>query len=150
MVIDYICEGQIDNLFKVIDQHFKDAVGAKGSILIQKNKKEQNLIHVLARNGHLIKDIGQVTKFYEQLVQEGVEPKEVDYKGRNALHLAVRSGNIHLIKFLVDVEHFDVNSTDQRGANAIVTLLKGDRILKAKTNILEYLIKKGGNVDQLY
>ena len=58
MVIDYICEGQIDNLFKVIEQHFKDAEGAKGSILIQKNAKEQNLIHVLARNGHLIKDIG--------------------------------------------------------------------------------------------
>jgi ankyrin repeat protein len=57
MVIDYICEGQIDKLFKVIDEHFKDAVGAKGSILIQKNNKEQNLIHVLARHGLLIKDI---------------------------------------------------------------------------------------------
>ena len=57
MVIDYICEGQINNLFKVIDEHFKDAEGAKGSILIQVNMKQQNLIHVLARNGHLIKDI---------------------------------------------------------------------------------------------
>ena len=91
-----------------------------------------------------------MTKFYEQLVQEGVDPKGTDYKGRNALHLAVRSGNIHLIKFLVDVEHFDVNTTDKRGANAIITLLKGDRILKAKVNILKYLIQMGGNVDQLY
>ena len=64
--------------------------------------------------------------------------------------MAVRSGNLHLIKFLVDVEKFDVNKTDSRGANAIVTLLKGDRILKAKTQILVYLIMKGGNPDQLY
>ena len=81
---------------------------------------------------------------------EGVDPKAVDYKGRNALHLAVRSGNIHLIKFLVDVECFDVNETDKRGANSICTLLKGDRILTAKANVLEFLIEKGGHIDQMY
>jgi hypothetical protein len=40
MVIDFICEGQIDKLFQVIAEHFKDLEGAKGSILIQKNNKE--------------------------------------------------------------------------------------------------------------
>lgn len=34
MVIDYICEGHIGKLFKVIETHFKDLNGAKGSILI--------------------------------------------------------------------------------------------------------------------
>jgi ankyrin repeat protein len=55
-----------------------------------------------------------MTKFYYQLVKEGVNAKEVDYKGRTALHLAIKSGNIHLIKFLVDVEGFDVNLTNKR------------------------------------
>lgn len=39
LVVDYICEGQIDKLFAVIDSHFKDTEGAKGSILIQRNQK---------------------------------------------------------------------------------------------------------------
>ena len=39
LVVDYICEGQIDKLFEVIDSHFKDTEGAKGSILIQRNQK---------------------------------------------------------------------------------------------------------------
>jgi ankyrin repeat protein len=83
-------------------------------------------------------------------VDEGVNPYESDARGRTALHLAIRSGNLHLIKFLIDVEHFDVNQTDKRGTNAITTLLKGDRILKANVKILEYLIKSGGNPNQLY
>lgn len=149
MLVDYICEGQIDKLFKVIEQHFKEE-GAKGSIMIQKNDKGQNLIHVMARNGHLIKDIGQLSKLYKQMVEEGVNPKEVDCKGRTALHLAVRSGNLHLIKFLIDVEGFAVNEQDKRGANAICTLLKGDRILKAAPNLLEVLIKAGGDPNALY
>ena len=102
---------------------------------------------MLSRNSHLIKDITEITKFYKQLLEEGVIPKEVDKKGRTALHLAVRSGNIHLIKFLLDIEKFDPNQTDNKGANAINTLLKGDRILKANPKILEYLISVGGDTN---
>jgi hypothetical protein len=39
LVVDYICAGQIAKLFQVIDTYFKDAEGAKGSILIQRNPK---------------------------------------------------------------------------------------------------------------
>lgn len=52
-----------------------------------------------------------------------------------------------MIKFLVDVEKFDVNQTDKNGSNAINTLLKGDRILKANPKILEYLLSVEGNPD---
>lgn len=51
---------------------------------------------------------------------EGVNPHDLDSKRRSALHFAVKSGNIHLIKFLVDVENFDVNQIDMKGVNAIV------------------------------
>ncbi|CDW79015.1 nad(+) adp-ribosyltransferase-3 [Stylonychia lemnae] len=150
MVVDYICEGQIAKLFQVIETHFKNVAGAKGSILIQKNEKGQNLIHVLAKNAHLIKNISELTKFYQMLVKEGVDPKELDNKGRSALHLAVKSGNIHLIQFLVDVELFDVNQIDNQGTNSINQLLKGDRIVTANKSILIYLIKKGGDSNNIY
>lgn len=109
MVVDYICEGQIAKLFSVIETHFAEHEGAKGSILIQKNQKNQTMIHVLAKNAHLIKDINEFTKFYHQIVAEGVYGQEVDGKGRTALHYAVKSGNLHFIKFLLEVEKFDVN-----------------------------------------
>ena len=48
-----------------------------------------------------------------------MDPKEDDYKGRTALHFAIKSGNLHFIKFLIEVEHFDVNKTDYKGINAI-------------------------------
>lgn len=73
MVVDYICEGQIAKLFQVIETHFKDVEGAKGSIMIQRNQKGQSLIHVLALNAHRIKEgINGLTKFYKQLVEQGV------------------------------------------------------------------------------
>lgn len=109
MAVDYICEGQIAKLFQIIDTHFSDNKGAKGSILIQKNEKGQNLIHVLAKNAHLIKDINELIKCYKQLVSEGVNPQEPDNKGRTALHFAVKSGNFHFIKYLVDAEGFSPN-----------------------------------------
>ena len=56
------------------------------------------------------------------------------------MHLSVKSGNLHFIKFLIEVEKFDINALDYKGGNAITTLLKGDRILKANPKILEYLI----------
>lgn len=50
-----------------------------------------------------MKDITELTKFYKQLLSEGVDPKERDNKGKTALHHAITSGNLHFIKFLVDV-----------------------------------------------
>jgi ankyrin repeat protein len=67
------------------------------------------LIHVLSNNANLIKDIGDITKFYKTLIEEKIDPLSVDIKGRNALHFAVKSGNLHYVKFLVDVEKFDPN-----------------------------------------
>jgi hypothetical protein len=51
---------------------------------------------------------------------------------------------------LIEVEHFDVNQADLFGRNAINYLLKGDRILTAKPDILKYLISKKANVNQPY
>lgn len=81
---------------------------------------------------------------------EGVSPDDTDCKGRTALHLAIKSGNFHFIKYLVDVEKFDINAVDNSGVNAIGTLIKGDRILKASDKILQYLLERGGNPNQLY
>jgi len=108
------------------------------------------MIHVLARNSNRIPQIGEVTKFYKQLLEEQVDPFEQDYKGRTTLILAAMSGNFAFIKYLCEVENVEVNITDKRGGNAVTALLKGDRILKANPKIIEYLIEKGVNPNVLY
>ncbi len=117
---------------------------------MQTNDKGQNLIHVLAKNSHLMKDVNEIIKFYKQLQDRGLRADALDDKGRTALHHAIRSQNLALIKFLIEVEHFDVNQADLFGRNAINYLLKGDRILTAKPDILKYLISKKANVNQPY
>lgn len=157
LVVDYICEGQISKLFQVIDTHFKDADGAKGSILIQRNLKGQSLIHVLARNVHLMKvnekGIGELVKFYKELKEQGVPSSiaDADNRGRNPLHFAVKGGNLEFLKFLVEEEKLDIKaSVDFRGVNPVSQLLKGDRLLSANVDMLKYLIKKGGDINSLY
>ena len=154
LVVDYICEGQIGKLFQVIDTHFKDAEGAKGSILIQRNQKGQSLIHVLSRNTHLLKEgIAQLTKFYKELIDQGVpsNAEDVDNRGRNALHFAVKGGNIAFLKYLVEVEHFDVKtSVDFRGVTPLSQLIKGDRILTGNIQILKYLLDRGADPNAVY
>ncbi len=104
---------------------------------MQTNDKGQNLIHVLAKNSHLMKDVNEIIKFYKQLQDRGLRADALDDKGRTALHHAIRSQNLALIKFLIEVEHFDVNQADLFGRNSINYLLKGDRILSAKTDIFK-------------
>lgn len=53
-------------------------------------------------------------KFYKQLAEEGVNPFESDKRGRTALHLGVKSGNIHYIKYLIHELNFDVNAVDDK------------------------------------
>lgn len=106
MIIDYICEGNMEKMFSTIKEFDKDC---QNSILIQRNDKGQNLIHILARNSHLIKDFNMITQFFKRLKEEGVSKDEKDQKQRTALHYAVKSGNLNFIKFLVDVEGFEVN-----------------------------------------
>lgn len=142
MIVDYICEGQIVKLFNIIDSK-KDGSGTQESnVVMQTNDKGQNLIHVLAKNAHLMKDVNEIIKFFKQLQDRGLRAEALDEKGRTALHHAIRSQNLAFIKFLIEVEHFDVNQTDLFGRNAINYFLKGDRILNAKPDILKYLISK--------
>ncbi len=150
MIVDYICEGQIVKLFNIIDSKKADATTESTNIVMQTNDKGQNLIHVLAKNSHLIKDVNEIIKFYKQLQERGLRSDAFDDKGTTALHHAIRAQNLAFIKFLVEVEHFDVNQTDSQGRNAINYLLKGDRILVAKAEILKYLISKKVDLNQAY
>jgi ankyrin repeat protein len=58
---------------------------------MQTNLKGQNLIHVLARNAHLINDVNEIIKFYKQLQERGLRADAKDDKGKTALHHAVRA-----------------------------------------------------------
>ena len=98
-------------------------------------------------------NIGQLTKFYKELIGQGVPSgnQDVDNYGRNALHFAVKGGNLAFLKFLVEVEHFDVKaSVDFRGVSPLSQLTKGDRILTANPALLTYLLEKGSDPNGLY
>lgn len=76
---------------------------------------------------------------------------DVDNRGRNALHFAVKGGNLQYLKFLIEVEKFDPKTAvDFRGVNPIAQLIKGDRILTADVKMLSYLIEKGADTNLLY
>ena len=114
---------------------------------MQTNSKGQNLIHVLARNAHLIADVNDIIKFYKQLEQRGLPARAKDDNGNTALHHALRAQNLSFIKFLVDVQNFNINETNLKGRNALAYLLCGDNILTAKPEIMKYLISKGANIN---
>lgn len=63
----------------------------------------------------------ELIKFYKQLIEQGVPSTslDVDNRGRNALHFAVKGGNLAFIKFLIENEKFDVNAVDFRGVNPL-------------------------------
>jgi hypothetical protein len=64
--------------------------------------------------------------------------------------LAVKSGNLAFIKYLVEERGCDINQFDILGREAISTLLCGNRILKASAKILEYLLQRGASPNIIY
>jgi hypothetical protein len=59
------------------------------------------------------------------------------------LHLAVKSGNLAFVKYLIEVRKIDILTKDARGRDLIATLICGDRILSAQAKILDYLLERG-------
>jgi ankyrin repeat protein len=74
----------------------------------------------------------------------------LDKQGRTVLHLAVKTGNLAFIKYLIEVRKLDLNQRDNKGRDAISTIICGDRILSAPVKILEYLIESGASTNTLY
>jgi ankyrin repeat protein len=89
--------------------------------------------------------IADLTAFYTKLsgLLSADAKDSLDSHGRTVLHLAINSGNLAFIKFLVEVQGGDVNLRDARGRNALCTLICGDRILIAQPKVLEYLLQRG-------
>ena len=95
-------------------------------------------------------DISELSKYYTRLVEHGVDSSHLDKNGRSALFMAVRSGNLAYIKFLVDEMEFDPTIKDILGATPVNHLLKGGRLLKASVMILKYLVSKSVDLNSLY
>jgi hypothetical protein len=91
MLVDYICEGQIHKIIHMVG----DGSANSDQIIAQKNAKGQSLLHVLARNAHLVASIDDITAFHTKLsgLLSTDAKDSLDAHGRTVLHLAIKSGN---------------------------------------------------------
>ncbi len=70
------------------------------SVIQSKNKKGQNLFHILSMNAGGC-SIDHLKRIYETLSKRGVDTQAKDSFGRTALHYAVISGAVELVKMLL-------------------------------------------------
>ena len=73
-------------------------------IIQQKNKKGQNLFHILSMNAASC-SIEHLRRIYEALLKRGVDVRAKDMYGRNALHYAVIGGSLELVKLLLNADN---------------------------------------------
>jgi len=72
------------------------------------------------------------------LMAKGANPNHRDYKGRSLLHIAVYSGNLDLVKYLLEEQGLDINARDNTEQNGLhYAAFKGD------LDMVRYLVSKG-------
>jgi ankyrin repeat protein len=69
-------------------------------IVQQKNKKGQNLFHILSMNASSC-SLEHLKRIYDALRKRGVDVRAKDIYNRNALHYAVIGGSIELVALLL-------------------------------------------------
>ena len=106
------------------------------------DKNGENLIGALIESYKLNKPNEKSTFDDKVLIFDkyNISLKSIDNKGNTALHYAVISQNLDLIKKVLQWG-IDINKVNENGETALIkaTMLAND------TNILEYLISKGAN-----
>lgn len=94
-------------------------------VVQQKNKKGQNLFHILSMNAASC-SFEHLKRIYDALMKRGVDVRAKDNFGRNALHYAVIGGSLQLVQMLLG-EHppYDPNEVDNEGFTPLAHFVKG-------------------------
>jgi ankyrin repeat protein len=95
--------------------------------IVQKtNSKNQNLLHLISMHGGGA-EYEDLINIYSQFKKKGVKHHLRDTLGRTALHYAAESSNAHMLSLLLK-EKYDPNLLDNENENAVILLIKGDKI----------------------
>ena len=86
----------------------------------------------LARRGELER--------IKMLLECGVSPDSADYDGRTSLHLAASTGNMHVVKALIE-HSSNINFQDRWGGTALA-----DAVREGHTAVAKELFTKGGSL----
>jgi ankyrin repeat protein len=94
--------------------------------------------HAACSDGH--------TKVVEVLVRRKASQSSQDKEGNIPLQLACHSGHYELVKLLIETGESDIHSLDRNGQTPLHKACKGEDSI-ARSQLLQYLIQKGGNVN---
>jgi len=86
-------------------------VAAKPSLLEAKTNRDESVLHFASQFSDL-----DVVKYF---VEKGVNPKDRDKKGRNALHWAAKWGKVENAKYLLEISRDLINEVDNEGNCAL-------------------------------
>ena len=101
----------------------------KGSNLKLKNKKDQTLVHIAAKKGHI--------KLLKFLHDQGLSLIEVDRDGYTPLMISSKNGYIDIVEYLIEKTRSHLKATNNYGFNALdVALANGHQ------NIAKLLAKE--------
>jgi ankyrin repeat protein len=130
---------------------------AKDEVVQQKNKKDQNLFHILAMNADGCSE-EHLKRIYQTLLKRGVDVRAKDSFARNALHYAVIGNSLVLVKMLLQSgDGYNPNEVDKEGHSPLSLCLKGKNSeiqyyypAMPYDNIFMSLAKSGADMNFVY
>lgn len=112
-------------------------------LLTRVNDRKETVLHTLAKVNKPFDKLARTIAW--TLVDAGVKPSHRNENGNTALHYAAKTGNIHLMDFLLHNKS-DVNQVNDEGETPLLYAMKRSKLLSQKKaiEVLKYLMTKPG------
>lgn len=130
---------------------------ADNKVVQQKNSKNQNLMHILAKNSNG-GNFAILKRIYDQFSKRGVNCLEVDAMGNNALHYAMGEARCYDLSQILIQEGIDINAVNNEGYAPINLYLKGVEgastdlrpTIPSPYSFFDLCVKNGANLNLPY